>query len=74
MKFPKLEMLKYVFNRPEYSGAIGEALKGYVAYKIDKGVSDPLGEVESEVLLTFKDIEAERKEHKLPPLRVKTEK
>ena len=74
MLHPKLEIMKYVFNRPEMSGAFGEVVRAYINYKITKGSSDPLGEVEGEVLLAIKDLEAERKNKQEPPLRVKTGK
>jgi hypothetical protein len=73
MKFPKLEMMKYLFGRPEPSGAFGEAVKEYARFKVDKGGADPLGELESEVVLSIKDLEAERKDMGKPPIRPKVE-
>lgn len=74
MKFPKLEMVKHIFNRPTIDGAFGEVVQAYINYKKDLGKADPVGEVEQEVLLSIKDLESERKEKKEPPLRVKTNK
>lgn len=69
---PKLEIMKHVFNRPEMSGAFGEMVRAYINHKVERGVDDPLGQVEGEVVLAIKDLEAERKEKQEPPLRVKT--
>ena len=69
MKRPKLELLQYVFGRPEPSGAYGEVVKEYIRHKVDAKAEDPLTEVEQETALAIKDLEAERKDMGLAPLR-----
>lgn len=72
MSFPKLEILKHVFNRPTIDGVFGEIVKMYINWKKAEGKADPIGEVEGEVLLSIKDLEKERKDKGEDQLRVKT--
>ncbi len=72
MKYPKLEVLKYVFNRPTVDGAFSEVVKSYIRYKKEEGSTDPLGELEREIVVIVNDLEAERKQKEESPLRVET--